>query len=94
MGELRETDVPRPKSEATVKLLRADNGWMLIFDDNGNFEKDGVSPYTRVKEGELEKFNGLFDEFIDTFLLGEVWGDDDYHDNREFEISMVVERIK
>ena len=96
MEEIRETDVTRPKdfmakSEGTVKLQKVDNGWMLIFDDNGNFEKDGEPPYITVKEGKLD---GLLDKFLDVFLLEEVWGTDDDYDNREFEISIVVKRIK
>ncbi len=98
MGELKETDAPRPKdfkakSEGTVKLQKVDNGWILIFDNNGDFEKDGEPPYIIVKEGRSD-FNGLIDEFLDTFLLGEVWGDDELYDNKEFEISLVVKRIK
>jgi hypothetical protein len=98
MGEIKETGVPRPKdfkekSEGTVKLQKVDNGWMLIFDNNGDFEKDGVPPYIIVKEGTSD-FNGLLDEFLDTFLLTEVWGYDKLHDNQEFEISLVVKRIK
>lgn len=98
MGELKEKDVTRPKdfmakSEGTVKLQQVDNGWMLIFDNNGDFEKDGVPPYIIVKEGEFKDSHGLFDKFLDAFLLGEVWGDKLF-DNQEFEISMVVKRIK
>ena len=98
MEEIKETDVTRPKdfmakSEGTVKLQKVDNGWMLIFDNNGDFEKDGEQPYIIVKEGRSD-FNGLLDEFLDTFLLGEVWGDDELYDNKEFEISLVVKRIK
>ena len=98
MEEMKETAAPRPKdfmakAEGTVKLQKVDNGWMLIFDNNGIFEKDGEPPYIVVKEGRSD-FHGLLDDFLDTFLLEEVWGYDDIYDNREFEISLVVKRIK
>ena len=80
-----------------LTLKQVDNGWILIWDEpdpNGDPDRN---PYIAVKEGREGLSGGLIDDFVDTFLLSQEWGDDDeyqFKEGREFQVQINVVRIK
>ena len=74
-----------------VTLKRINNGWMLIWDD-----PELESPHIRVKEGRDSFGDGLIDDFVDTFMLDEIFRDENIHptDDAEFQIKIDVAFVK
>jgi hypothetical protein len=74
-----------------VTLKRVNNGWMLIWDDPAL-----ESPQISVKEGRGSLGDGLIDDFVDTFMLDDIFYDEDIHptEDAEFQVKIDVVYVK